>query len=116
MPSDRLSDFGMYCNEGVCERLLSQGFTECTFGVGPWVGTARIVGVWVFFHPNGRIITLETPKEDDGVATRRGRPQEVSYTRDELNKFVADWQINLRKDRTPIDELLRTVRDHQPEL
>lgn len=105
--SDKLSSFGLYCKEDLCRRLVTDGYTEVSFGGGPWVGPVRIVGVSAFFHPSGSITTLLTQKEDDGVANHRTQG-EMQFTGEEFAKFITDWQIHLG-ERLSIQDLLITI-------
>ena len=67
----------------------------------------RIVGVWIFHHPDGRTATYENIKIDALGWKRRGPKLETIFANEEdLNEFVNDYGIKLTKDKLRISELL----------
>ncbi len=55
----------------ILENKVKQGFKEVAFAFGPWVFSKddylireRILGMLVFYHPNGSIFTYEYIKKD----------------------------------------------------
>lgn len=67
----------------------------------------RIVGVWIFFHPNGRVVTYENIKIDAYGWKRRGPKIETIFNNEkELDKFISDYGIKYKKDKLLISGLL----------
>ena len=84
-PASCVSPIGMYGRDrDHFVKRLNEGYTEIAIGGGPWVDMngedLRIVGIWVFYHPDGRVATIETHKgyTPDGH-TIRGCPTACEY-------------------------------------
>ncbi len=85
-----------YGRKDVFERRLQEGYTEAAFGGGEWIHGKRVVRLWVFYHPDGRIATYEHPKFDFGH-TVHGEPYEAEYGKREFQLHVKKFQIQLGK-------------------
>ena len=78
-----------------------------TFGGGDWVDGQRIVGLWAFYHPDGKIATYEHPKgRTSDMRTIRGQPFEAEYTEREFQKYLKKFQIKLGQ-RSGLAELVQ---------
>jgi hypothetical protein len=88
---------GLYGDRKVFEGMLRRGYKEVAFGGGPWVGSTKLVGVYVFRgSPTGEVGTLQTWKSDFTGSTTRGSPTEVMYKNDaELQKLLAENRVTL---------------------
>lgn len=96
MAVPKLSPVGMYGGvKDVWEQLLKEGFTEVAHGgSGKEVDGVRLVGLFAFFHPKGRVATIETFKDYTGPASVRGAPTRHDYRKAKvfeahLEKFKA---------------------------
>jgi len=92
---EEFSALRMYGNKNVFEKRVEEGYTEVAFGGGDWVGNQRIVRLWAFFHPKGKIATYEHPKFDDGSHIMRGNPFEAKYSQRKFQKHLREFQIKL---------------------
>ena len=88
------NDMAWYGNLKIFKKRLQEGFSEFAFGRGQWVGGERIVGIFVFYHPDGRIVTLESPKYYDHF---HGKKFEGSYSSAEFKKYLKANKISLRQ-------------------
>lgn len=106
MKPDEFSPLNMYGDRNVFEKRLKEGYKELAFGGGEWVGDERIVRLFVFFNPNGRVATLQTPKAltPDGH-TRRGRI-EAEYTAKEFEDYMKEWKIKLG-NKTSLEDIVK---------
>ena len=103
---EEFSPLGMYGRKDVFEKRLNEGYTEVTLGGGDWVGDQRIVSLWVFYHPKGKIATLEHPKFYISDHTARGQPYEAKYSPRKFQKHVKKFQLKVgeKKDLAKIVE------------
>lgn len=93
---EEFSLIGMYGKKDIFEKRVREGYTEVAFGGGDWVGDQRIVSLWAFYHPNGRIATYEHPKSMTlDCHTVRGRPFEAEYTKRKFQKHLQKFKIRL---------------------
>ena len=92
---EEFSPLKMYGRKDVFEKKLNEGYTEISFGGGDWVGNQRIVKLWVFYHPEGKIATFAHPKMFDGVTNVRGIPYEAEYTEREFKKHQKKFQLKV---------------------
>ena len=90
---EEFSPLGLYGNRDVFQRRLDEGFTKLAFGDGNWVGNERIVRLFVFYHPDGRIATYEHPKSEHDGTTFRGGPFEAEYSEEEFQSYKEKFQI-----------------------
>ncbi|MBI2672664.1 hypothetical protein HYX19_00215 [Candidatus Woesearchaeota archaeon] len=97
MKPDEFSLLAMYGSKDIFKKRLEEGYTEVAFGVGDWVRDYRIVGLWAFYHQDGRIATYEHPKyiEFSGGNTLHGEPFEKIYTKEEFEKHEKDLRISV---------------------
>lgn len=56
------SPLGMHGNKGLFEQKLREGYTEYSYGIGESHEPERIVALFAFYHPEGRIATYEHAK------------------------------------------------------
>ncbi len=100
----------MYGDTSVAAARLTEGFTELAFGGGDWVGSTRLVGVFAFFHPDGRVATIQSWKFDGGDATVRGPREEVVYPdQAAFEKFISEWGVKM-SERRPFADTLEWMR------
>ncbi len=101
-----------YMNPEVLKKRAEEGFTHINFGGGEWVEDFRIVRLFVFYHPDGRIATYEHPKgmTHDGY-TMRGKPFEKIYTKKEFEDYTKRFKIRLRPEVDRIEKILEAERD-----
>ena len=92
---EEFSRLGMYGRKDIFERRLNESYSEVAFGGGDWVNNQKIVGLFVFYHPNGKIATLEHPKFDDGYHTIRGQPYEAEYNNKKFEKHLKKFQLKV---------------------
>ena len=88
-----------YMNPNVLKKRVDEGYAKASFGGGEWVDDARIVSIWAFYHPDGRISTYEHPKAYDHCfeKTIHGSPYEKTYTRKEFKEYLKKYKIKLSK-------------------
>lgn len=88
---DQFSDLGMYGDREVFKKRLEDGYTEFAFGASNEIVEGyRLVAVWVFFRPDGRVATLETLKDYTGSSTERGR-SEREYDEKDFEKMIEKY-------------------------
>jgi hypothetical protein len=106
--TEPFSALTMYGNKEIFARRLKEGFTDCTVGSGSWVGNKRIVQLFVFYHPDGRIATYEHPKYM-GVDqhTYRGLPFEAEYTKETFVKHQTEFSLWISEGLSKLEELLK---------
>src|SRR3989344_766402 len=97
-----------YGKKEIFESRFKEGYELVSWGQSTWIhkegneyNDTRIVSMWAFYHPDGRIHTYQQPKiweEHEGVegekhepATRYGTPFEAVYTSE------ADFDAYLKK-------------------
>jgi hypothetical protein len=95
-----------YGKKDIFEKRLKEGYTEVSFGTGPWVKNQRIVNLFVFYHPNGNIATYEQPKFSNEGQTVRGTPHEEKYSQKEFNKLKERWNLKVKENRHSLKEIL----------
>ena len=97
MVLSELSPLNMYGDREVFRRRLQEGYTDLNFGRGSWINGQRIVGLFVFYHPDGRIATLEHPKFTCPFSghTVRLDPRERQYTPQQFQRHLRDFEIEL---------------------
>ena len=72
----------------------------------------RIVGVWIFFHPDGRVASYENLKIDAFGWKRRGPKIETEFNSEEdFDKFTSDFGIEFVNDKLRISELLQYFKE-----
>lgn len=95
----------------VFERKLKEGYTEVCFGFGEdWIGDRKVLGLYAFYHPNGRISAYEYPKIKENVTGFR--PIEFEYnTRKTLlgkllgiNLFENSFKDHVKEFKIILDE------------
>lgn len=107
MKPEPLSILGMYGNRKVFQQKFNEGYAQIAFGTGPWVeGNQRIVGLFAFYHPDGKIATYESPKVDVAGSSVRGQPYEASYTSDSFDQHIKTFQIRIC-ERSSLENLLK---------
>ena len=96
---EKFSMLGMYGKKDIFEKRVREGYTEVAFGRGEWCpGTLvnfRIVGLWSFYHTDGRIATYEHPKQEFDSHTSHGKPFEAEYTPQEFQDYIKRLRIQL---------------------
>lgn len=92
---EEFSALGLYGRKDLFEKRFNEGFTEVAFGSGGWVGDFRIVSIFAFYHPAGKIATLETPKSYEAGHTSRGAPFEREYTHKTFEEYREKYQIRM---------------------
>lgn len=83
---------------GFFGRMRGKGYTEVAFAVAPgsWIElvknaqSVRIVGMWVFFHPNGGVAVFEWHEYLENDCSRRLPPRSNNYT---LQSFAERLEI-----------------------
>ena len=85
-----------YANKVVFERLLREGFTQAAYGRGDWIENRRIVRLWVLYHPNGRVATIQHPKVRDDIGSMNMQAIEAEYSVQEFDRYIDEWRITLR--------------------
>ena len=101
MKPECLSPLAMYGRKDVFENRVREGYTEVAFGGGDWVGEQRIVRLWVFYHPEGKIATYEHPKFMTlDTHTMRGQPFEKEYTEGEFQKHQKQFKLKVGNRRS----------------
>ncbi len=105
----------------VLEKRLEEGYEEIAFGRGAWVGEHRIVGIYAFYHPDGRIATYENPKfmgGGYGMHAVRAPSFEAEYTREGFAKHIKKHAIRFDKKKN-LGKVVRTwestKQDREPE-
>jgi hypothetical protein len=89
-----------YGEKSIFEKRVEEGYSEVAFGGGRWFGKEngddeRMVAIWVFYHPDGRIATYEHPKYHDGIASYYGNKFEAEYTQDQFQEHMRKYMITL---------------------
>ena len=84
MEEEKFSTMTMYGNKRIFDKRLKEGYTEVALGSGEWVSAPagseqRIVKLFVFYHPNGKVATYEHPKANHGFGNIHGQPFEAEY-------------------------------------
>jgi hypothetical protein len=72
---------------------MNEGYTEMAFGSGAWVGERRIFRFWAFFHPHGRVTTIEHPKTI-GEAIEGSDPEKAFEAEYSEAEFTAYRELN----------------------
>lgn len=103
---EEFSPMQMYGNKDIFQKMLNEGYTEVALGGGDWVDDYRIVGIFAFFHPNGKIHTFETPKYDDGGHTMRGTQFEANYTMKGFEKYKENHKIEMETEKQYLKEIV----------
>ena len=113
MEPERFSTFGMYGNKEVFNKRAKEGYTEVAFGIGEWIsrpiGEERIVGLYAFYHPNGKVSTYEHPKANHGFGNVHGQPFEAEYNakRTLLQKLLgksSTFEQHLKEFKITLDQ------------
>ena len=102
---DNLSILGLYGKRDFFEHMLQEGYTRVAFGKGPQIDGERVVGMFVFYHPDGRVSTQETWKGDVSrldPTKMRGYKQET-YKPKEFRNFVSKMRIGLSERKSLLD-------------
>ena len=94
MEAEALSKVALYGDYEFFTRHQKAGFTHYAFGTRPWVDNWRLVGVFILYHPDGKVATFETWKTNDGICTRHGKG-EHNFNKEEFDAFAKEWQITL---------------------
>lgn len=101
---EEFSPLAMYGEKSIFEKRLNEGFTEIAFGRGPWkevespglILDVRIVAIYVFYHPSGKIATFEHPKARDcNLMAHHGEPFEAEYNQLTFHEHKKDYKLNL---------------------
>jgi len=93
---DQFSNLNFYGDREVFEKREEEGYSQVNFGRGPWIKGERVVGMFAFYHPDGKISILMTPKHDISGETIHGRRTEREFeNEEEFKKFVEQWKIEL---------------------
>lgn len=95
MQPEEFSTVAMYGNREIFERKLAEDYTEVAFGGGPWIDDFRIVAIWIFYHPSGKVATYQHPKTMYNLTTFRPTPFEAEYDIGELGAYLTKHQITL---------------------
>jgi len=108
MEPEQYSIMKMYGDREFFEKKMSQGYTQVAFGSGKWIKGERIVGIFAFYHPNGRVATLETPKCDFERSTVRGKAfEDLYWSPKTFGKHVLKKQITM-SDKTDLTDIVNT--------
>jgi len=92
------------------QKRFDEGYTQAALGYGEWVpggfDRIRLLNIHVFYHPDGRIATVETPKQQDrdGHSLHGGGSYEAEYTKKEFEAHVEKYKVTLceKQDLTKI--------------
>ena len=115
---ERFSLLGMYGDRKYFQKKLDEGYSEVAFGSGPYITSPsgflqkRMVGMFAFFHPDGRIVTYETVKQwlEWESDPHRGHPPESQYNAKTFEERCKDFQVSLSEKATLAD----VVADWEP--
>ena len=106
MKPEKFSPLGLYGDREFFFERKNEGYTEAAYGGGPWIGSYRIVGIFAFYHPDGRIATFQTRKIDTGDCTMRGDPIRADYKNEsEFKEYVEEHRITLGKKHSLADAI-----------
>ncbi|GEM_PF-3952803 len=104
MPKEQL-----YVRKDILERRLQEGYTEIATGRGEWVHDQKIVGVFIFYHPDGRITSYEHPKFRAENRIHTGIPFEKTYpSSDDLQRHCNLFRIQLN-EKSSLAELVKRL-------
>lgn len=108
--------FGTYWDKKFLKNKLQEGFTEFAVGYGEhdhWIphnGTDHQIGkMSILYHPAGKIITYETCKRDDGIASSH-YVCEGDYSPEEFQQRVKEFKVNLGSKQS-LDELVKSLKE-----
>ncbi len=105
-----LGNYG-YGTKPIFEKKLEEGFTKVAFGRGPWIDTFRILALFAFFYPDGRVETIETWKQRDSRhCSRRSSPKEKKYSAIQFKTYIAEHHVELM-DRTEVSGIINDWTD-----
>ncbi len=105
---EEFSKLKMYGEKEIFEKKVEEGYTEVAYGDGgDWFDDQRIVSLFAFYHPNGKVATYEHPKRMtfDGH-TMRSRPFQAEYNKIEFQIHLQEFQIKLEK-KVGLEELVK---------
>lgn len=87
------------------EARLKEGFHRVAVlkSPGPWIERGcqefRMMAMWAFFHPAGKVATIEWHKTSDGEHTVHLPPQQCFYTNSKaLMQVLKDYEVELDHD------------------
>ncbi|MBI5397931.1 hypothetical protein HZB03_00575 [Candidatus Woesearchaeota archaeon] len=114
-----------YGRPDVFRKRLGEGFTKVAAGTGPFVDARRIARIWAFYHPQGRVVTMELPEllcssETRYCApffsheTRHGVPFIEEYDSVEFQEYKRDHRILLAEPRS-LEQVVSEDLGHVPE-
>ena len=79
------SILNLYGRRDIFKRRLREGYNKVAFCPNTLIRNNRLITIWVFYHPNGKIATYEFPVSDN--------PFEAEYTKEEFKKHKEEFQI-----------------------
>ncbi len=114
MPIEQFSNVGLYSSLREIEQRLAEGFTTFAFGRGPWIvrkgEQMRLVALFAFFHPDGRVASTEHFKLNDGITNVHCLPQTNIYSSvNEFERLVKKWNVQMNSPG-PLAELVAAAK------
>jgi hypothetical protein len=110
MPVEASSPIGLYGNLPIFQERLKEGYTGVSFGQGEWVNNRRIVVIWVFYGPDGKVATYEHHKaRTPEGASMRGPSETRIMTETSFVIFAKEWRLKVDPVRHPLEPIVEKM-------
>ena len=106
MKPEEFSRATMYGKRSIFEKRLNEGYNEATFGAGKdYIENEKIVNLFAFYHPNGKIATYECHKfmAVDDCHTMRRPPFEKEYSKKEFQEHIEKYKVQMSRKGSLVD-------------
>ncbi|NQS89344.1 hypothetical protein HQ584_06110 [Patescibacteria group bacterium] len=87
MAQEKLRPLKTYGNTNIFQKRVEEGYSKLAFGRIEPIDNSKLLGVFVFFHPDGKIATYEHPKQ--------GTPFEKEYNSEVFQEYKEEQNIHI---------------------
>lgn len=87
MAQEKIRPLKTYGNTDIFQKRVEEGYSELAFGRIEPTDDSELLGVFVFFHPDGKIATYEHPKQ--------GTSFEKEYNSERFQEYTEEQNIHL---------------------
>jgi len=92
----------------VAKKKQEQGYTKIAEGKSPWIYNMRILTIYAFYHPDGRIATYELHRIRSKGRARVIPAFEDKYTPEEFKDYKSSNRIKLGRKKS-LERLIKQI-------